>query len=131
MNDRERYDEMESIFEDLSEMCSTYTILIEGNRDRNALSLLNTEYDSIEVQREGGPLKAAERVYRGRKKAVILTDWDDRGNRIAEDLSIQLSALCIPYDTSIRSRLIGVCKADIKDVESIPALYRRLLALYG
>ena len=129
MNDRERLDELTLIFDRLAELAEDHTILIEGNKDRRALEFLGKDMDTIEVQREGGPIKAAERVSEGKRKAVILTDWDVRGNKIAEDLSIHLTALDVEYDTVIRSRLMDVCKKDIKDVESIPALCRRLESL--
>ena len=129
MNDKERLDDLMLIFDDLAKLAEDHTILIEGNKDRKALESLGKEIDTIEVQREGGPIKAAERVFEGKKKAIILTDWDNRGNKIAEDLSIQLTALGVEYDMTIRSRLMTVCKKDIKDVESIPALCRRLEAI--
>ncbi|MFA6710586.1 MAG: Toprim subdomain protein [Candidatus Methanomethylophilaceae archaeon] len=126
MNDRERLDELWRIFDRLAELAEDHTILVEGNRDRKALEFLGKDIDVIEVQREGGPIKAAERVFEGRRKAVILTDWDDRGDKIAEDLSIHLAALDVEYDTAVRSRLADICRKDIKDVEGIPALCSRL-----
>ncbi|MBO4357113.1 MAG: hypothetical protein J5813_02960, partial [Candidatus Methanomethylophilaceae archaeon] len=81
---------------------------------------------TIEVQREGGPLRAAESVAQTGKQAIILTDWDDRGNRIESDLKIQLDALCVPYNTDIKRRLRDICIKDIKDVESLDSLYERL-----
>ena len=127
MNDAERLEELEKILDELDELSDTHIALIEGNKDRRALDslgLLNLR--SIEVQREGGPLKAAEKVSEMKMKAIILTDWDDRGNRIERDLREQLDALCIEYDTDIRARLRDVCIKDIKDVESLDSLYKRL-----
>ena len=127
MNDAERLEEIEKILDELEELSDTHIALIEGNKDRRALDNLGlSDLRSIEVQREGGPLKAAERMSAMSMKAIILTDWDDRGNRIERDLREQLDALCIEYDTEIRSRLRDVCIKDIKDVESLDSLYRRL-----
>ena len=130
MNDQERLEEIEEILDTLQDMSGDHIALIEGNKDRRALNNLGL-YDlrSIEVQREGGPLRAAERLSGMEMKAIILTDWDDRGNRIEKDLRIQLDALCIPYDTVIRERLRDVCIKDIKDVESLDSLYKRLKSL--
>ena len=127
MNDSERLEQLENILDELQEMSSTHICLIEGNKDRRALDNLGLEdLKTIEVQREGGPLRAAEMVSSMGKEAVILTDWDDRGNRIEKDLREQLDALCVRYDTEIRERLRDICIKDIKDVESLDSLYKRL-----
>ena len=130
MNDAERLEALEGILDELEDLSETHIALIEGNKDRRSLDNLGLcNLRSIEVQREGGPLKAAERLYEMRVPAVILTDWDDRGNRIEKELREQLDSLCIEYDTDIRSRLRDVCIKDIKDVESLDSLYVRLKAV--
>ncbi|MDD7478826.1 MAG: Toprim subdomain protein [Methanomassiliicoccales archaeon] len=126
MNDDERLRRLDEILDRIQSMSSDHVILVEGKNDRRSLLDLNLSLDAIEVQRDGGPLRAAEMVYESGKKAIILTDWDDRGDRLAKDLSEQLSALCISYDTNIRKDLRDICIKDIKDVESLHSLYVRL-----
>ncbi|WP_400151678.1 Toprim subdomain protein [Candidatus Methanarcanum hacksteinii] len=126
MNDDERLRRLDEILDRIQSMSSDHVILVEGKNDRRSLLDLNLSLDTIEVQRDGGPLRAAEMVYESGKKAIILTDWDDRGDRLAKDLSEQLSALCISYDTNIRKDLRDICIKDIKDVESLHSLYVRL-----
>ena len=127
MNDSERFEALEGILDELQDMTATHIALIEGNKDRRALDNLGLqELKTIEVQREGGPLRAAEMVSETKMKAIILTDWDDRGNRLEQDLKKQLDALCVGYDTEIRARLRDICIKDIKDVESLDSLYKRL-----
>ena len=126
MNDDERLRRFDEILDRIQSMSSDHVILVEGKNDRRSLLDLNLSLDTIEVQRDGGPLRAAEMVYESGKKAIILTDWDDRGDRLAKDLSEQLSALCISYDTNIRKDLRDICIKDIKDVESLHSLYVRL-----
>jgi 5S rRNA maturation endonuclease (ribonuclease M5) len=127
MNDADRLEALEGILDELCDMCETHIALIEGNKDRRSLDNLGLQdLRTIEVQREGGPLRAAESVAQTGKQAIILTDWDDRGNRIENDLKVQLDALCIPYDTDIKRRLRDICIKDIKDVESLDSLYKRL-----
>ena len=130
MNDAERFEALEEILDLLQEMSGTHIALIEGNKDRRALDNLGLcDLQTIEVQREGGPLKAAETVSEMKKSAIILTDWDDRGNRIEQDLRRQLDALCVKYDTETRLRLRDICIKDIKDVESLDSFYERLRKL--
>ena len=127
MNDADRLEALEGILDELCDMCETHIALIEGNKDRRSLDNLGLQdLRTIEVQREGGPLRAAESLFQTKKQAIILTDWDDRGNRIENDLKIQLDALCISYDTDIKRRLRDICIKDIKDVESLDSLYKRL-----
>ncbi|WP_400196772.1 Toprim subdomain protein [Candidatus Methanarcanum hacksteinii] len=126
MNDDERLRRLDEILDRMQSMSSDHVILVEGKNDRRSLLDLNLSLDTIEVQRDGGPLRAAEMVYESGKKAIILTDWDDRGDRLAKDLSEQLSALCISYDMNIRKDLRDICIKDIKDVESLHSLYVRL-----
>ena len=130
MNDSERFEALEGILDELQDMISTHIALIEGNKDRRALDNLGLQdLRTIEVQREGGPLRAAEMVSETGMKAIILTDWDDRGNRLEQDLKKQLDALCVGYDTEIRIHLRDICIKDIKDVESLDSLYKRLEAV--
>ena len=130
MNDAERFEALEEILDLLQEMSETHIALIEGNKDRCALDNLGLcDLRTIEVQREGGQLRAAEMVSEMKRPAIILTDWDDRGNRIEHDLRTQLDALCVKYDTDIRLRLRDLCIKDIKDVESLDSLYERLRKL--
>ena len=132
MNDAERLELLEGILDELQEMSSTHTALIEGNKDRRTLDNLGLcDLRTIEVQREGGPLRAAEKVSESGRPAIILTDWDDRGNRIERELRIQLDALCVRYDTDIRTRLKDICIKDIKDVESLDSLYEKLKDVTG
>ena len=126
LNDDERLRRLDEILDRIQSMSSDHVILVEGKNDRRSLLDLNLSLDTIEVQRDGGPLRAAEMVYESGKKAIILTDWDDRGDRLAKDLSEQLSALCIPYDMNIRKDLRDICIKDIKDVENLHSLYVRL-----
>lgn len=126
MNDDERLRRLDEILDRIQSMSSDHVILVEGKNDRRSLLDLNLSLDTIEVQRDGGPLRAAEMVYESGKKAIILTDWDDRGDRLAKDLSEQLSVLCISYDMNIRKDLRDICIKDIKDVESLHSLYVRL-----
>lgn len=125
-SDSDRYDIIVEFLAELEALSWDRVILVEGRRDVTALEHLGIYGDIFTVQSSGGPIKAAEYVSKKKKKAVILTDWDRKGDIIASDLEIQLSALDIQYDIEIRNRLAGLCRIDIKDVESLDELVCRL-----
>ena len=127
MRDEERLELLDVVLDDLDSMAGDHIILIEGLKDKMSLERLIGEFECFMVQREGGPLRAAEYVFEHGSKAVILTDWDNKGEYLAHELSVQLSALCAEYDTEIRRRLADLCRKDIKDVESLHSMYDRLV----
>ena len=127
MNNKERLDTLNTILDDLSEMCEHRSLLVEGVKDRMAMVLLGVDADIICVQSEGGPLKVAERISKEGISAVVMTDWDPKGEEIANELERALSSLCVTYDLSLRSKLRSVCGNEINDVESLPSFYSRLV----
>jgi len=127
LNDSERLEKIQKVLDKLSILARDHTILIEGHKDKRALDSLGViASDIFFVQADGGPMKAAEYVFGNSKKAVILTDWDKKGELIAYELSVQLKDMGIEVDTSIRSELIDLCICYIKDVESLDSLVKRL-----
>jgi 5S rRNA maturation endonuclease (ribonuclease M5) len=123
---KERLERLERVLDDLLEMSDGKIILVEGPKDRMAVTLLGVRAEIICVQYDG-PLKTAERLFEMKKEAVIMTDWDKKGDIIAKDLENALSSLCVRYDDTIRSRIRSVCAGEIKDVQSLPSLYCRLV----
>ncbi len=127
MDAAERLERMDSAIDDLCELALSHIILIEGRNDALALRELGVEADMFCVQSGGGPVKAAEYAWNLGRPAVILTDWDRRGDSLADDLRRNLSSLCVRYDDSIRDRLSHICGQFCPDVESLH-LVRRMLA---
>lgn len=130
MNDRERLELLEIALDDLSAMCRHRVVLIEGLKDRRALERLIDGFECIMVQREGGPLRAAERLSEEGREAIIFTDWDNKGEHLASELEHHLSSLGVAYDSRLRARFADLCRKDVKDVESLDSLYARLYATY-
>jgi Small primase-like proteins (Toprim domain) len=126
VNDEQRLEMLNGVIEELHLLAVDHIIIVEGIKDKKALMSLGLEAAFSMVQQEGGPIRIAESIYERKRKAVILTDWDDKGNIIAAELKRNLSALCVPFDMSVRSRLKDICVKDIKDIESIDSLYERL-----
>ena len=126
-DDVDRFRFLCEVLDELKELTKDHVLLIEGKNDRASLErLIGKDFRSIDVQKEGGPLVAADRFIGTTDKAVILTDWDRKGRIIAEDLMTYLRSNDVEFDTEIRRKLALVSKKDIKDVEKLYKLYDRL-----
>ena len=103
-------------------------LMVAVQSDKRSLLEISEIADlTIKEQREGGPVRAAEYVAEKGKKAIVLTDWDNKGEYLAYELEAQLKAMCVQYDTGIRKRLADLCRKDIKDIESLNTMYKRLM----
>ena len=122
MTEEERLEAIQQLLERLEELSRTHVLLAEGKKDREALDALGIGGDIFQVQSGGGPVAAADYVRSRGGKAVILTDWDRRGNTLADDLKQLLEGNSSSVDTQIRRELSGLCRMYIKDVESLDSL---------
>ncbi|MBR2254358.1 MAG: hypothetical protein IJ856_00835 [Candidatus Methanomethylophilaceae archaeon] len=59
---------------------------------------------------------------------MILTDWDTRGDDLADRLRTNLSSLGVPYDDSFRERMARLCRPYCMDVESLHTVAARLIS---
>lgn len=126
MDDAERLERIQDVLERLKEVLSDSILLVEGHKDVAALKNVGIDGEFYCVQSGGGPVKASEYVWNAGKDAVILTDWDRRGNILAQDLRENLSSLEVAYDDSVRSDLSFLCRPFAKDVESLDSVVFRL-----
>ena len=122
MTEAERLEAIQILLERLDELSRTHVLLVEGKKDCEALDSLGISGDFFQVQSGGGPVAAADYVRSHGGKAVILTDWDRRGNTLADDLQSMLEGNSSDIDTQIRRELSGLCRMYIKDVESLDSL---------
>lgn len=123
----ERLEELQAILDELVSRDPDSVILVEGMRDRGALTILGVRGEMVQVQSSDGILSVAERLARDGRKAIIMTDWDRKGGQLSRLLKNALEANAVPYDERLRQRLVVIAKQDIKDVQSLPSLYSRLV----
>jgi len=124
---QERLDKLQTILEELMERDEDQVILVEGLRDRGALTILGVRGEMVQVQSSDGILPVAERLSKEGRKAIILTDWDRKGGQLCRLLKNALKANVVPYDDTLRRRLVIIARQDIKDVQSLPSFYSRLV----
>lgn len=121
VTEQDRLEAVSEILDRLEELSHDHILIIEGKKDRRALEALGIRGDMFLVQSSGGPVAAAEYVESHGGKAVILTDWDRRGDSLAEQISGMLGNRP-GIDLQIRRELASLCRMYVKDVESMDSL---------
>jgi dTMP kinase len=124
---KDRLDEIQSVLDELISRDPKAVILVEGMRDRGALTILGVKGEMNQVQSSDGIFAIAERLAKEGKSAIIMTDWDRKGGQLGRLLRNALRSNSVPYDDVLRQRLVVVAKQDIKDVQSLPSLFSRLV----
>ncbi len=123
------HEDLERVLEDLIEKNRQVPIIVEGEYDRRALAQLGVLGDIRVLNRGNSVLALCESIAREYREAIILTDWDVRGGRIARHLRDALAASGVRSDDELRARLTVLCRKDIKDVESLHRFAERVEAL--
>ena len=80
------------VLDDLIEKNRSVPIIVEGVYDRRALHELGVRGDIRVLNRGNSVLGLCEAIAREYREAIILTDWDVRGGRIARNLRDALTA---------------------------------------
>lgn len=125
---KEALEQLTIILEELESRPEDVVLLVEGKRDRGALNLLGVRGEIVQVQTSDGILGIAEDLALRSKKAIILTDWDRKGGQLCLLLKNALKANSVEHEAHTRSRLVHIVSGEIKDVESLPSFYSRLVA---
>ena len=131
MDDAERLGRIEDALDRLRLLAGESVVLVEGRKDAEALRAVGVDGEFLCVQSSGGPLRAAEALWREGRCAVVLTDWDRRGGSLAADLRRHLGAMCVPYDDAVRRDLALLCSPYAKDVESLDSVVAVLRSRAG
>jgi 5S rRNA maturation endonuclease (ribonuclease M5) len=105
-------------------------IIVEGMRDERALRALGISGPVIMASRRSA-LLLAEDAARRYREIVILTDWDLKGDEMAQKIDQYLRMAGVRPDVDIRSRLKKLVKKEIKDVESLSLYVERMRELNG
>ena len=117
------YLELKSAIEELIEKAeSGAVILVEGRRDILALRKLGVFGCVIAVANKSN-VELVDSI--GCREVVILTDWDDRGEKLKEDLVVKLSSWGVVADTSIRKKIFSAVGKNITEVEDLAEFVRR------
>ena len=131
MNPKENLEKLEETLDELDNASKIMPIIVEGLKDRMALRSLNVNGHVIILNDGDSVFGTCEKLSREWGAAIILTDWDHKGGQLARQLMDALRACGTSYDTEYRATISMLVKKDVKDVEGLPPLIRRLRVLAG
>jgi len=119
LDDLERLEKLEELILQLQNLSKEgNVIIVEGQRDRRALRELGIT-GPIELGTKKSLLLFCEELARTYRNAIILTDWDRTGNRLAKLMEQYLMAVSVKVNTDIRVKIQNLVQKRIKDVESL------------
>lgn len=120
------HEDLGRVLEDLAEKSHEAPVIVEGEYDKRSLRALGIDGE-IRMINQGATIFAlCESIAARHREAIILTDWDVRGGRLARQLRDALSANGVRFDEDIRARLTKLCRKDITDVESLHTFVDRV-----
>ena len=122
-----RYEMIEHVLQDIQEQSksSAAVIIVEGKHD--VTSLRNLGIHGKIMPLGGQPLlNFADTLACSTDSVIILTDWDRRGNELAQRITQYLQPHNVTVNTSLRDRLKKLVQKDIKDVQGLGRHLTRL-----
>ncbi len=120
------HDDLQRVLEDLTEKNRRAPIIVEGEYDKRSLRALGVTGDIRMINQGSTVFGLCESIAAHHRDAIILTDWDVRGGRLARQLRDALSANGVRFDEDLRARLTRLCRKDITDVESLHGFVERV-----
>jgi 5S rRNA maturation endonuclease (ribonuclease M5) len=121
-----RMEQMDKLLGELQDFVNQDSIVVvEGKRDVIALKSLGFN-GNFRLATHHSLVNFSEDLAKTGKQIVILTDWDRRGNILADKLVQNLHALGINPDMRIRELIVFLVQKEIKDIESLPGYVEKL-----
>jgi len=122
----ERLESLIAALEDLADANRTAPVVVEGDRDVRAARALGLRGEVLAVNRGTSVFAICEAIAAKHREAIVLTDWDHRGGRLARLLRDGLEANGVRANMGFRARITILSRKEIKDVESLPAYLDRI-----
>lgn len=123
--DVERAERLREVFEHLIEVNKTVPVIVEGKKDASALKSLGVTGEIITLHNGKNLYDFCDDIIHRFHRVVLLSDWDRKGEDLNKILSAYLKGHWEEY-SSFRDLLKVLCQKEIKDIEGIPKLIRRL-----
>ena len=123
--DLERATRLREVLEALYEANKKVPVIVEGKKDANALRRLGLMGEIITLHRGNNLYEFCEDIIERFQNVIILLDWDTKGERLNKTLHQHLKGLWEEF-SAFREILKILCQKDIKDIEGIPKLLKKL-----
>jgi len=123
--DIERAERLREIFEYLKDINKRIPIIVEGKKDAVALRSLGLIGDIITLHNGKNLYDFCNDIADRFHRVVLLLDWDRKGEDLYRILSCHLKGHWEEF-SSFRELLRMLCQKEIKDIEGIPKLLKRL-----
>jgi len=119
LDDLERLEKLEGLILELQQMSDKgAVIIVEGKRDRKAMRALGITGD-IELGTQKSILVFCEDVAREYNNVIVLTDWDEKGDKLASLMEGYLRSTSATVNMDIRKKIKNLVQKRIKDIESL------------
>lgn len=128
MSDADRLEQLEKVIDEMRERSRQEVIIVEGQRDIQALKSLGIDGNIHSIQRGRSIMNLCESLSGEFAGFIILTDWDRKGGQFANLLRKGFEACGRRYDDKIRAQIARLVKKEVKDVEGLPTLFENLQA---
>lgn len=123
--DTQRAERLIKILESLREVNKRAPVIVEGRRDVSALRQIGLTGDIITLHRGKGIYEFCDEIAERFDRIVLLMDWDTKGESLQRTVSGHLKGHWEEF-SPFRDIIKILCQKDIKDIEGIPALLKRL-----
>jgi len=124
-NDVERAERLREIIEHLHDINENFPVIVEGKKDASALRSLGLIGDIITLHNGKNLYDFCDDIARKFDRVILLLDWDKKGETLNRMLCHHLKGHWEEF-SSFRELLRILCQKEIKDIEGIPKLLRRL-----
>jgi 5S rRNA maturation endonuclease (ribonuclease M5) len=122
----ERALRLRELLEELAEInAQGVPVIVEGKRDRAALEALGFKGEIITYNQGCGVHDFCEGILGSFKAVILLMDWDREGDSLQGKIGRELEGHWEEF-RRFREVLRKMCQKEVKDVEGLPALLRRL-----
>lgn len=123
--DVERAERLRKIIEALYEINKSIPVIVEGNKDLSALRELGLVGEIITLNRGKNLYDFCFDIAERFQKVIILLDWDKKGESLTKTISAHLNGYWEEF-SYFRELFKVHCQKEIRDIEGIPKLLRRL-----
>jgi len=123
--DMERAERLREIIEHLHDINERIPVIVEGKKDASALRSLGLTGDVITLHNGKNLYDFCDDIARRFHRVILLLDWDKKGEDLNRVLSHHLEGHWEEF-SSFRELLRMLCQKEIKDIEGIPKLLKRL-----